>query len=129
MTVVGRIARDEVRLLWRSRVAVLGVVLLLLLTLVAALTAYQRQHVIGIERAGYQAQANAAFDAQPNRHPHRMVHFGHFVFRPISPLAAFDPGIDSFTGHALFLEGHRKNTDNFGDVRQWSMIVWFGQLS
>ncbi|MEP6785152.1 MAG: DUF3526 domain-containing protein [Sphingomonadales bacterium] len=129
MTVVSRIARDEVRFLWRSRVAVLGIVLLVLLTLVAALTAYQRQHMIGIERAGYQAQANAAFDAQPNRHPHRMVHYGHFVFRPISPLAAFDPGIESFTGHTLFLEGHRQNTANFGDVRQSSMLVRFGQLT
>ena len=129
MSVVGRIARDEMRLLWRSRVAVLGVALLVLLTLVAALTAYQRQHIIGIERAGYQAQANSAFDAQPNRHPHRMVHYGHFVFRPISPLAAFDPGIESFTGHTLFLEGHRQNTANFGDVRQSSMLVRFGQLT
>ena len=42
------------------------------------------------ERARYQAQANHEFEAQPDRHPHRMVHYGHFLFRPLNPLAAFE---------------------------------------
>jgi ABC-2 type transport system permease protein len=57
------------------------------------------------------------------------VHYGHFIFRPLGPLAAFDPGVDAFTGNSMFLEGHRQNTANFGDVRQSSLLVRFGQLT
>ena len=69
------------------------------------------------------------FDAQPNRHPHRMVHYGHFAFRPLDPLAAFDPGIDAFAGSVIYLEGHRQNSANFADVRQSSLLLRFGQLT
>ena len=58
-----------------------------------------------------------------------MVHYGHFVFRPLPALAAFDPGVDAFTGNTIYLEGHRQNSANFGDVRQSSLLVRFGQLT
>ncbi|WP_338759047.1 DUF3526 domain-containing protein [Massilia sp. METH4] len=126
---VARIAGEEWRALFRDRAAVAGVVLLTVLTLVAALTAYEHQRNADAERARYQAQANHEFAAQPDRHPHRMVHYGHFLFRPLNALAAFDPGIDGFTGNTLFLEGHRQNSANFGDVRQTSLLLRFGQLT
>jgi ABC-2 type transport system permease protein len=65
------------------------------------------------ERLHQQGQAEAAFLAQPDRHPHRMVHYGHYVFRTPAPLAVFDPGLDPVTGQSLFLEGHRQNTAMF----------------
>ncbi|MDT1823515.1 ABC transporter permease, partial [Acinetobacter baumannii] len=77
----------------------------------------------------YQAEANQEFEAQPDRHPHRVVHYGHFLFSPLNPLAAFDPGIDGYTGNTLYLEGHRQNSANFGDVRQHSLLLRFGQLT
>ncbi len=124
-----RIAHEEGRALARSRVAMIGLVLMLLLALVAALTAHARQQAIDAERTRFQARANADFDAQPDRHPHRMAHYGHFLFRPISPLAAFDPGVDPFTGHTVFLEAHRQNGASFGDARQSSLLLRFGQLT
>jgi ABC-2 type transport system permease protein len=123
------IARDELRLMRRNHVAVITFTLLLLLTLAAALISWTHQRSIAESRARYQAQASEAFAAQPDRHPHRMVHFGNFIFRPLGPLAAFDPGVDAFTGNSMFLEGHRQNSANFGDVRQSSLLVRFGQLT
>jgi ABC-2 type transport system permease protein len=124
-----RIARTQWRLMARERVAVLALLVLLLLTSVAAVTSLSRQQEVSAERARYQAQVEQEFDAQPDRHPHRMVHYGQFVFRPLNPWAAFDAGIDSFTGHTLFLEGHRQNSANFGDARQSSLLLRFGQLT
>lgn len=129
MSVVTRIAREEWRSLLRDRAAVFGLLLLTVLTLLAALNAHEYQRNADAERARYQDRANHEFQAQPDRHPHRVVHFGHFLFRPLSPLAAFDPGIDGYTGHTLFLEGHRQNSANFGDVRQNSLLLRFGQMS
>ena len=80
-------------------------------------------------RARHTYAAEAAFKAQPDRHPHRVVHYGTFIFRPLGPLAAFDPGVDAFTGNSMFLEGHRQNSANFGDVRQSSLLIRFGQLT
>lgn len=123
------VARDELRLMLRNRVAVIAFALLVLLTLVAVVTSWTHQRGIAEARAHHQVEATKAFEAQPDRHPHRMVHYGHFIFRPLGPLAAFDPGVDAFTGNSMFLEGHRQNTANFGDVRQSSLLVRFGQLT
>lgn len=124
-----RIAREEWRLLRRDRVAVLGLTLLLLLAAVATFTSWDNRRATAEARARHQAQVDHEFEAQPDRHPHRMVHYGHFVFRPLNPLAAFDSGVDPYTGHTLFLEGHRQNSANFGDVRQSSLLLRFGQLT
>ncbi|WP_296945619.1 DUF3526 domain-containing protein [uncultured Massilia sp.] len=129
MNVAIRIARDEWRCLFRDRAAVSSLLLLIVLTLFAVLSAHEHQRGVAAERAHYQAMANHAFEAQPDRHPHRMVHFGHFLFRPLNPLAAFDSGIDGYTGNTMFLEGHRQNSANFGDVRQHSLLLRFGQLT
>jgi len=123
------IARDELRLLRRNRVAVIAVALLVLLTLTAVATSWAHRRGIEALRERQQHGAEAAFEAQPDRHPHRVVHYGTFVFRPLGPLAAFDPGVDAFTGNSMFLEGHRQNSANFGDVRQSSLLVRFGQLT
>jgi len=129
MSTVLRIAQEELRQLRRRRVVMVGLLLLTLLSLSAALTAWQQRQAVSADRARYQAQVNAEFAAQPDRHPHRMVHYGTFVFRPLNALAAFDAGIDAYTGHILFLEGHRQNSANFGDVRQSSLLLRFGQLT
>lgn len=129
MSAARLIAADEFRLMLRNRIAITAFVLLVLLTLVAVLTSWSHQRGIAELRDRHQAAAERAFDDQPDRHPHRVVHYGHFIFRPLGPLATFDPGVDAFTGNSMFLEGHRQNTANFGDVRQSSLLVRFGQLT
>lgn len=129
MKVIGLIASDEWRLLRRNRVAMLGLLMLLALSMLAALTSITSRDSSDAIRERFQQQADAAFDGAPARHPHRMVHYGHFVFRPLPALAAFDPGVDAFTGNTIYLEGHRQNSANFGDVRQSSLLVRFGQLT
>lgn len=129
MRIVRLIARDELRLMLRNRVALIAFTLIVLLTLVAVASSWSHQRGVADLRQRHQHEAEHAFDAQPDRHPHRMVHYGQFIFRPLGALAAFDPGVDSFTGNSLFLEGHRQNTANFGDVRQSSLLIRFGQLT
>lgn len=129
MSIAFRIAREEWRYLFRDRAAVLSLLLLTVLTLLAALNAYEHQRNVNAQRAHYQLEANQEFETQPDRHPHRVVHYGHFLFRPLNALAAFDPGIDGYTGNTLYLEGHRQNSANFGDVRQHSLLLRFGGLT
>ena len=129
MTMVLRIAKEEWRTLLRNRSGVIATVLLVALILVAAFVSLERRDRIEADRARYQASVDAAFDKQPDRHPHRMVHYGQFVFRPLAPLAFFDTGVDSYTGNTIFLEGHRQNSANFAEARQSSLLLRFGQLT
>lgn len=129
MSAARLVARNEWRLMRRNRVASLAIMTMLALLAVAVLTSIAHRAASDDLRARFQAQADREFDSQPARHPHRMVHYGHFVFRPLPALAAFDPGVDAFTGTTIFLEGHRQNSANFGDVRQSSLLARFGQLT
>ena len=67
------------------------------------------------DRLQHQETAETTFMAQPDRHPHRMVHYGHYAFRMPSPLAVIDPGLDAVTGQSIFLEGHRQNSASFDE--------------
>ena len=124
-----RIAVEECRSMARNRVAVVVVTLSLVLSALAGFVAWERQRAINADRQHYQAMANLQFENQPDRHPHRVVHYGHFVFRPLAPLAAFDPGVEPLVGHMMFLEGHRQNSANFAEVRQSSLLKRFGEFT
>lgn len=123
------IVRTEWRAILRNQVALAAGGLMLALTLAAILVSHERVASVNAERARFQTSADAQWNAQPDRHPHRVVHYGHYVFRPLSPLAFFDFGVDPFTGHTLFLEGHRQNSANFSDAGQSSTLLRFGQLT
>jgi ABC-2 type transport system permease protein len=124
-----RIAKEEWRQWSRSRLAVLSLIvfsiLLLFTTALTMLDAQEARH----ERLHQQEQAEETFLNQPDRHPHRMVHYGHYVFRAPPPLAMFDPGVDAVTGQSIFLEGHRQNSAMFADARAEARTGGFGALT
>ncbi len=129
MSAALRIAGDEWRLWYRSRRVVVGLAaFILLLGSAAALTAV-RLSVEKHRRLALQTHADDSFATQPDRHPHRMVHYGHYVFRPPAPFAIFDPGVDAVTGEAIFLEGHRQNAATFADERAGANVGGFGRLT
>jgi ABC-2 type transport system permease protein len=123
------VLRNELRAMIRNRTALAGIALLAMLTIVATVVSLHHTNSAAEYRARQQAAAQAAFESQPDRHPHRVVHYGHFIYRLPSALSAFDAGVDPFTGSSMFLEGHRQNTANFGDVMQGSILTRFGQLT
>jgi ABC-2 type transport system permease protein len=124
-----RVAQEEWRALRRSKVAVAAASLLLVLTLAAIMASLERAHSVQTQRARLQHSADEQWNSQPDRHPHRVVHYGHYVFRPLTALAFFDFGVAPFTGSTLYLEGHRQNSANFSDAGQSSLLLRFGQLT
>lgn len=107
------VAAEEWRYWMRSKLALSVIALfMVILVAVAFLTAVRMQAEIA-ERSHHQAESEQTFLSQPDRHPHRMVHYGHYVFRAPTPLALIDPGLDSVTGKSIFLEGHRQNSATF----------------
>lgn len=107
------IAADEWRYWLRSNLIVFVVALFAVLLIAVSVLTASRMHHTATEQQHHQAEAEDVFVAQPDRNPHRMVHYGHYVFRTPTPLALFDPGLDALTGQAMFLEGHRQNSATF----------------
>ena len=46
---------------------------------------------------------------QPKKNPHSAAHYGVYAFKPKSPLALVDTGIDPYMGVAVWLEAHKQN--------------------
>lgn len=122
-------ASAEWRYWQRSRLALGAAVLLAALLVATTVLTALRMQADAAERAHHQAEAEAAFLSQPARHPHRMVHYGHYVFRTPAPLAALDPGLDPVTGQSIFLEGHRQNTAMFAASGASADLGAFSALS
>lgn len=79
--------------------------------------------------AEFQHKARESWDANPDKHPHRMAHFGSFAFRVKHPLSKFDNGMESYTGNAVYMEAHKQNTVNFSEAGFSTSLLRFGEIS
>lgn len=79
--------------------------------------------------SGFQNQARQDWLDNPDKHPHRMAHYGHFAFRPKAPLSIFDFGMESFFGNTIFLEAHKQNAVNFSQAGFSTSMLRFGEIS
>ena len=123
------IARHFLKITFRGRAlpAVYGI--WLLLVLYAAVTGYKRYTMQDAMMRQFQEQARRSWEANPDKHPHRMAHFGTFAFRQQHPLSMFDYGMESYTGNAVFLEAHKQNTVNFSEAGFSTGLLRFGEIS
>ena len=110
-----KVASGEWRFWLRSQLVISGVAIFAILVITTIFLTAERIKAEQLVRVNQQAESEETFLAQPDRHPHRMVHYGHYVFRSPAPMAIFDPGIDSLTGQSIFLEGHRQNSAMFAE--------------
>lgn len=126
---ITRIAVHEWRTAWRSRVVAILAAALTLLAASAAIVGQARYDSDSTQRARYQQMVGEQFAEQPDRHPHRVSHYGFLVFRPRAPLGFFDSGVESYGGTSIFLEAHKQNTANFSAAAQAGSSERFGELT
>ncbi|MEQ6342515.1 MAG: DUF3526 domain-containing protein [Gammaproteobacteria bacterium] len=67
--------------------------------------------------------------AQGAKDPHVAAHFGQYAFKPQSPLALADPGIDAYVGSAVWLEAHKQNEVQFRAARDNPLSARLSSLS
>ncbi|MFD0878247.1 ABC transporter permease, partial [Massilia pinisoli] len=88
-------------------------------------TLHQQQNSV----KDYIHEVRERWENSPDKHPHRMAHYGYVVFRQKFPLSFFDFGMDSYLGNAVFLEAHRQNTVNFSEASLSNGLLRFGEIS
>ncbi|TMO65827.1 ABC transporter permease [Pseudoalteromonas aurantia] len=104
-------------------------IMIQLLLAVALYTGWQQfQHSVKTQTAA-QTLVEQQWQAQPDRHPHRVAHFGHFAFRPPSALSFFDLGVNAWVGDSIFLEAHKQNSANFANDQDGGTLLRFSELS
>jgi len=129
MTTAIAIALQEWRYWSRTKLGAAAAMLALFLVCISVFASLSQQAQEKNTRESLQIKAEETFRDQPARHPHRMVHYGHYVFRTPTALAALDPGVDSYTGTVMFLEGHRQNTATFSPNYDGAQAGPFARLT
>jgi ABC-2 type transport system permease protein len=81
------------------------------------------------QRLQYKELVREQWLAKPDKHPHRMAHYGYLAFRVKHELSFFDFGIESFAGVSIFLEAHKQNSVNFSEAGFSNGMLRFGEIS
>ncbi|WP_159467836.1 DUF3526 domain-containing protein [Dyadobacter sp. 3J3] len=123
------IAKQEWNSIFRSKIPLALYTVLLIVSLLAAFTGWQYVGKFNQQQAAAREEVHEHWMKQPERHPHRVAHYGYLVFREKSPLSFFDFGLDSYVGNSVFLEAHRQNTVNMSEAGFSNGMLRFGELS
>lgn len=113
----------------RSRVLHMALVLAGCLVLFAGYSGWKNYKDQNAIRKFYQEYARESWNNNPDKHPHRMAHYGSFAFRLKHKLSVFDFGMESYTGNAVFLEAHKQNTINFSEASLSTGLLRFGEIN
>lgn len=81
------------------------------------------------ERAAAAEADRLLWTGQSAKNPHAAAHFGQYAFKPASPLALADPGVDPYVGSAVWLEAHKQNEAQFRAARDAGVAARLGGLS
>lgn len=119
------VMRNEWQRLWHARIPVLLLLVLVALWTIATITAHHhwQKHARNVAQVTEQSQQD--WQSQPDRHPHRVSHYGDFVAKPLHPLSVIEPGILDQSGHLVYLEAHRLNSANFNPATEATSLGRF----
>ena len=126
---IAALIRFELRRLRRERILwwFFGVVVCLFIaSIVLGMVRHNRQ---ATAQSDLQRLVRQQWVSQPDRHPHRVAHYGSFAFRPPDPLSLIEPGAEAHAGTMVYLEAHRRNPVVASDTAQQGSLMRFGELS
>lgn len=115
------ITRDG-RFLWTSLI----IAALLLISLGVGASRYGEDREL---RTAAAAETRQQWLTQGDKGPHSAAHYGVYAFKPATPLALFDPGMNDYTGTIQYLEAHKENQASYMPAQDATSLQRFGDLS
>jgi ABC-2 type transport system permease protein len=103
--------------------------LLLLLVAAAIAGGVHNQSEIARQHADAQRAERDVWLDKGDMNPHAAAHYGAFVFKPVQPLSAIDPGLDPFVGVFVFLEAHKQQLARHRPIEDATPTRRLGQLT
>lgn len=125
----GAIVRNTVRRAVRSRALPVCCVAMTALLWLAGYASWRHHRNLESQRAQFDNAVRSQWLQQPDRHPHRVSHYGYLAFRSRTALSFFDSGVGTYAGAAVFLEAHRQNPANFSEAGQSAATARIGELT
>lgn len=116
-----QIRRDKV-----SIVLLTAVLLLLLLSLFLSWNYFRWYNNLQQEVT---RNARHHWEMQGEKNSHSAAHFGIYLFKPLSPLAIWDNGIDKHYGVSLYVEAHIRNQLQFKAIEDNPLLARWGELT
>lgn len=127
--VIYLLARQLWKDAFRSKVMHVALGLMAFLLVFSGYTGWENYHNQNFTRTGIQEEVQESWENNPDKHPHRMAHYGSFALRMKHVLSVFDLGMENFVGNAIFLEAHKQNTVNFSEASMSTGLLRFGEVS
>jgi ABC-2 type transport system permease protein len=103
--------------------------LLLILLIAATAGGVHNQSQIARQHADAQQAERDVWLDKGDMNPHAAAHYGAFVFKPVQPLSAIDPGLDPFVGVFVFLEAHKQQLARHRPIEDATPTRRLGQLT
>lgn len=126
---VNTIAKQTFKAIFNNKATLALTILLGLSLCLATYIGWQNFKMQNNQRLHYKELVRKQWLAKPDKHPHRMAHYGYLAFREKHELSFFDFGIESFAGVSIFLEAHKQNTVNFSEAGFSNGMLRFGEIS
>ena len=104
-----------------------GLLFVLLIAAVAGGIQYQSE--IAQQHLDAQRAERDAWLDKGDMNPHAAAHYGAFVFKPVQPLSAIEPGLDPFLGVFVFLEAHKQQLARHRPIEDASPTRRLGLLT
>lgn len=126
---IATIARKEfIELVRDGRFRWAGAITLALLVIALVAGGYYQRDLVKQQRAA-QAAEQARWYAQDPKNPHSAAHYGLYVFKPRLAPAFLDPGVEPYTGIAVWLEAHKQNELMFRPSEDATIAQRFGDMT
>jgi ABC-2 type transport system permease protein len=123
------IAVKDATEIWRDGRFRLAAGLLFLLLIAAVAGGVHNQSEIARQHADAQRAERDVWLDKGDMNPHAAAHYGAFVFKPVQPLSAIDPGLDPFVGVFVFLEAHKQQLARHRPIEDATPTRRLGQLT
>ncbi|MGM9478752.1 DUF3526 domain-containing protein [Pedobacter sp. GSP4] len=127
--IISTIAKQTFKAAFSNKATLALTILLGLSLCMATYVGWQNFKTQQSQRLHYKELVREQWLAKPDKHPHRMAHYGYLAFREKHELSFFDFGIESFAGVSIFLEAHKQNTVNFSEAGFANGMLRFGEIS
>ena len=111
---------NEIRLLLRDRFCIVLLACFSIGLAWASWTSHGSWREFANQQVELQSESREAWLSQTTANAHMATHVGQTVYKPVSPLASFDPGAISEFGSSIFVQSHTqsvaKNPPTWDDV-------------
>ena len=123
------IAVKDATEIWRDGRFRFAAGLLFILLIAAIAGGVHNQSEIARQHADAQRAERDVWLDKGDMNPHAAAHYGAFVFKPVQPLSAIDPGLAPFVGVFVFLEAHKQQLPRHRPIEDATPTRRPGQLT